>query len=64
MRTLLLIVGALLVAIGAVWILQGVCALGGGAMAGDSKWAVIGAIAVVIGLVLGIRAVRRGARSS
>jgi hypothetical protein len=63
MRTLLLVVSTLLVVIGAVWILQGVGVLGGGAMSGDSKWAVIGAVALVIGIVLGIRGIRRGARS-
>ena len=38
--------------------------LGGGAMVGDRKWAVIGPVLAVIGVALGIWALRRRARSS
>jgi hypothetical protein len=46
---------------GLVWILQGLGILtaGGGFMVGDRTWAVIGAIFVAAGVVLGWRAARR-----
>ena len=59
MRMLLTIVGALLVLMGGVWILQGINVLPGSFMTGQTKWAVYGAVAVVVGIVLVIVA-RRG----
>src|SRR5690349_9906572 len=56
------VVGLLLVLLGAVWTLQGLNVLGGSAMSGHSMWAVIGPIVAVIGLLLlgfGVRNVRR-----
>jgi len=53
------IVGVVLIAVGAVWIGQGVGAIGGSFMTGQAIWAVIGAIAVLFGI-----AVLRGARRS
>jgi len=52
MRMLLTIVGALLVLMGGVWILQGINVLPGSFMTGQTKWAVYGAAAVVVGIVL------------
>ena len=50
-RTILAII---LVAIGLVWIGQGTGVLKGtGFMVGDTKWAVIGAVAAVAGIALG-----------
>jgi hypothetical protein len=57
-RTVRLVIGALLVLVGAVWILQGVGLLQGSFMTGEAVWAVIGAISAVIGLVL-LRGSRR-----
>jgi LPXTG-motif cell wall-anchored protein len=48
MKQILNIVGALFVAIGIFWILQGTNIVKTGAMAGQSQWAIIG---VVVGLV-------------
>jgi hypothetical protein len=56
---LLTIVGALLVLMGGVWILQGINVLPGSFMTGQTKWAVYGAVALVIGIVLLVLA-RRG----
>ncbi|HSO28987.1 MAG TPA: hypothetical protein VLS28_03735 [Candidatus Sulfomarinibacteraceae bacterium] len=55
----LLLAGGIVVT-GAVWILQGVGILtaGGSFMIGDQTWAVVGAILVVLGMVLGWRATR------
>lgn len=52
MRTTLGIIGAILVLVGAVWILQGLNVLPGSFMTGQLKWAVYGAIAAVVGIVL------------
>jgi hypothetical protein len=49
---LFLVIGALLVLIGAVWTLQGLDVLGGSAMSGSTMWAVIGPIVIVGGALL------------
>ena len=64
MKIAVLIVSALLVVFGLVFFFQGIGALGGSGMTGDRTWAVIGPILAVIGLVLGIWALRRGSRTS
>ena len=46
------ILGVLLVLVGIVWILQGINVLPGSFMTGQTKWAVIGAVTLVIGIVL------------
>jgi hypothetical protein len=58
------IIGAVLVLTGAVWIGQGVGAIGGSFMTGQTVWAVIGAICVFFGaaLLLGARRARAGRR--
>jgi hypothetical protein len=62
MRTVLLIVAAILVVLGAVFGLQGIGVLGGSAMSGKPLWAVIGPLLVVVGIVLGVWTMRRSAR--
>jgi hypothetical protein len=57
------IVGVLLLLLGAVWTLQGLDVLGGSAMSGHSLWAVVGPVVAIVGLVLlllGVRTARRG----
>jgi hypothetical protein len=54
--------GVVLVVFGGVWFLQGIDVLGGSGMSGQARWAVIGAIVVlfgVVGVVLGLRRPRR-----
>jgi hypothetical protein len=63
-KIILLIVAGLLIVVGAVWALQGLGVLGGSAMSGNSMWAVIGPILVVVGIVVGVIAVRRGTSRS
>jgi hypothetical protein len=60
MRMLMTIVGALLVLMGGVWILQGINVLPGSFMTGQTKWAVYGALTAVAGIVLIVLG-RRGA---
>jgi hypothetical protein len=49
-----LVLGILLVLAGAVWTLQGLGVLGGSSMSNDTKWAVIGPIVAVAGLILAL----------
>lgn len=52
MKTILYIIGVLLILSGAVWVLQGVNILPGSFMTGDPQWAINGAITIVIGIGL------------
>jgi hypothetical protein len=52
MRWLVAVVGCLLFLMGLVWLLQGVGVLPGSVMSGQSFWAIVGAVAVAVGLVL------------
>jgi hypothetical protein len=57
-----LIVGALAALTGLVWTLQGLNVLGGSPMTGQTLWAVVGPIVVLIGVglvVFGARGLRR-----
>jgi hypothetical protein len=57
-----LVVGVALCLVGAVWFGQGVGWIGGSFMSGEAAWAVIGAVAIVLGLAV-IRGPRRHAPS-
>jgi hypothetical protein len=52
MKTILTIVGVLLIFFGGVWILQGINVLPGSFMTGEIQWAIYGGIAVIAGIVL------------
>ena len=60
MRIVMMVAGVLLFFVGCVWILQGINVLPGSFMTGQTKWAVIGTITVIVGIVLVVLA-RRGA---
>jgi hypothetical protein len=64
MRWVLFVVGLLGMVIGVVWTLQGLDVLGGGAMSGNSLWAIVGPVVVVIGLIVAVWGVRRGRTSA
>ena len=56
-------VGILLCAVGTVFILQGTNVVRGSGMSGEGQWAVIGGVAVAVGLVfvgLAFRSYRQG----
>ncbi len=57
----LIVVGLLLVAMGLVWMLQGLDVIGGSAMSGHTLWAVVGPIVALAGLALVFRGTRRRA---
>ncbi len=61
MRTTLGVVGGLLMVVGAVWFLQGINVLPGSFMTGQTQWAVYGAIALIVGALMLLRA-RRSSR--
>jgi len=52
MKSVLNVIGVLLALGGLVWILQGVGILPGSFMSGDSKWAIIGMVVVVVAAAL------------
>jgi hypothetical protein len=60
LRYVLLIVGGLMVLVGAVWLLQGVGILPGSFMTGQLFWAVVGAIFLVVGGLLVFAGLRQG----
>lgn len=59
MRIVWNIIGILLVFFGGVWFLQGINVIHQGFMAGQTKWAIYGGIAFVVGVILLIVANRR-----
>lgn len=62
MRTVAFVVGVLVALAGGVFTLQGVDILQGSTMTGDPKWAVIGAVMLVVGvaaIVFGLRGRKR-----
>jgi hypothetical protein len=62
MKIALNVVGALLVAVGGIWFLQGINVLPGSFMTGQIRWAVYGGIAVAAGVSLLLAANRRRRR--
>lgn len=59
MKKVLLIAGVLLMLVGGVWFLQGINVLPGSFMTGQTRWAVIGGVCVVLGLGLAAYSRRR-----
>lgn len=59
MRVLLNVFGALLVATGCIWILQGINVIPGSFMTGQTKWAAYGLVSLIAGAGLLIAARRR-----
>jgi uncharacterized membrane protein len=59
MRIALNILGVLLVVMGCVWFLQGINIIPGSFMTGQTRWAVYGAVSLIVGVGLLITANRR-----
>jgi hypothetical protein len=53
-----LVIGALLVLVGVVWIGQGVGIIEGSFMTGEAVWAIIGAVCLVLGATLLVTTLR------
>ncbi len=65
MKWVLLALGILFFLVGAVWILQGLNVFTQGAMAGHTRWTVIGSIVAAAGIVLVVvAATRRKAKAA
>ena len=58
-RIVLIVVGALAVIIGLVWVGQGSNVIPGGFMAGSKMWLTIGLIVGIVGIVLLVFGIRR-----
>jgi hypothetical protein len=52
LRIIAIVVGALALLTGVVWVLQGIRVLNQGFMAGETRWTVIGSITAAAGLAL------------
>jgi uncharacterized membrane protein HdeD (DUF308 family) len=52
MRIVMIVSGVLCLLLGCVWILQGINILPGSFMTGQTKWAIYGALLVIIGIGL------------
>ncbi|HLO14853.1 MAG TPA: hypothetical protein VK206_08490 [Anaerolineales bacterium] len=59
MKTLLSIIGVLLILAGGTFFLQGINVLPGSYMTGDPQWAINGGVMLVIGIGLIVWAIRR-----
>jgi uncharacterized membrane protein HdeD (DUF308 family) len=59
MRIAMIVSGVLCLLLGCVWILQGINILPGSFMTGQTKWAIYGALLVIIGIGLLFSANRR-----
>jgi hypothetical protein len=51
MRALWIVLGVVGILLGGLWTLQGLNVMKGSAMSGNSMWAIIGPIVVVLGLI-------------
>jgi hypothetical protein len=52
LRVVSIVVGALFLLVGAVWVLQGTDVLTQGFMAGQTRWTAIGSVVGIVGLAL------------
>jgi hypothetical protein len=59
MRAVMIGLGVIALLLGAVWLLQGINVLPGSFMTGQSFWAMMGAILIVVGAVLCFFGLRR-----
>ena len=59
MRIVSVVVGLLLIAVGVIWILQGINVLPGSFMSGRPGYAVFGLVVTIAGLVIVLRSARR-----
>ncbi len=57
-----IVVGVLLILLGALWGLQGLGVVGGSVMSGKTLWAVVGPIVAVIGVILLVTGLRLPSR--
>jgi len=61
-RYVLLILGGLMILVGAVWSLQGIGVLPGSLMTGQAFWAIMGAVLLAVGVLLVLAGIRPNRR--
>jgi hypothetical protein len=61
-RVVGLLAAGIMVAVGALWTLQGLDYVGGSEMSGEDTWAIIGPIVAGLGVALGIVVVQNSRR--
>ncbi len=59
MRTVMVILGFVLVAVGIVWVLQGIGTLKGSFMTNQSFWTWMGVLAIMLGIPVILKGLRR-----
>ena len=59
MRRATLVLGTLVVATGVIWVFQGIGVIKGSFMTGSGFWAWMGGLAILFGLPLVLRGIRR-----
>jgi hypothetical protein len=64
MRAVWIVFGVIGVLLGGLWTLQGLDVVKGSAMSGNSMWAIIGPIVLVVGLIFLLIGARRRSTSS
>lgn len=62
MQRVVLVAGILVDLLGTIWLLQGLNILGGSRMTGDPFWAVAGLVLIIVGSMIVVLSVLRGAR--
>ena len=61
MRWAMIVVGAIMVLLGSLWMLQGLNVLLGSVMSGSPFWGIVGAVVLILGATLCFLGIRRGA---
>jgi drug/metabolite transporter superfamily protein YnfA len=61
-KPVLITVGVVIAAFGAIFTLQGLGLIGGSAMTGSTLWAILGPIIAVAGIALVVFGMRRGSK--
>jgi hypothetical protein len=59
MRKVLIGVGIILILLGGLWLFQGLGILAGSVMTGQSFWAIVGTVLVIVGVTLCVLGMRR-----
>ena len=62
-RLILIVIAVALIAVGGVWLFQGIGVLPGSVMTGVTRWAVIGSVVVVVGVIVLIAGILVGRRA-
>ena len=53
------VIGVIMVALGGLWVLQRLGYVGGSFMTGQTKWAIYGALLIVVGIALAVWSANR-----